>query len=184
MEQQQQQYTTLQKQYHDLAQATMAQRNKVDYLTQQTAHVGSTNRTAYEMIVTKVEKLALDSAQAMRALMGCQKKIELKGQIRDSCRSMYRHQEILCDTEKMISQQRQLALQGFVSCMQHISKVEESVAHIYPTLAELEKQMKGLRLNIEKKTSDNLPRRVIVGYVSFFFFCHFIRDIMANKAYK
>lgn len=179
MEQQQQQYTTLRKKYHDLAQATMAQRNKVDYLTQQTAHVGSTNRTASEMIVAKVERLALDSAQAMRALMGCQKKIGSKGRVRDSCRSLYRYQEILCGAEKMILQQRQLALQGFVNCMQHISKVEESVAHIYPTLAELEKQMKGLRLNIEKKTNDNLPRRVILGYVSIYF----TRYIMASKIY-
>ncbi|EPB89728.1 hypothetical protein HMPREF1544_03391 [Mucor circinelloides 1006PhL] len=166
MEQHQEQYTALQKQYHDLAQATTAQRNKVDYLTQQTAHVGSTNRTAFEMMVAQVEKLALDSAQAMRGLMGCQKKIESRqqGRIREAFTSLYRYQQVLCDAEKVVLQQRQIGLQGFVNCMQHISKVEESVAHIYPTLAELEKQMKGLRLNIEKRTSDSLSKRLILGY--------------------
>ncbi|KAL9544143.1 hypothetical protein MBANPS3_007771 [Mucor bainieri] len=166
MEEYQQQYTALQKQYHDLAQATMAQRNKVDYLTQQTAHVSSTNRTAFEMMVAQVQKLALDSAQAMRGLMGCQKKMGSKqqGRMREALASLYRYHQVLCDAERIIAQQRQLGLQGFVNCMQHISKVEESVAHIYPTLAELEKQMKGLRLNIEKRTSDNLPKRLILGY--------------------
>ncbi|KAK4511813.1 uncharacterized protein ATC70_003812 [Mucor velutinosus] len=165
-EQHQEQYTALQKQYHDLAQATMAQRNKVDYLTQQTAHVGSTNRTAFEMMVAQVQKLALNSAQAMRGLMGCQKKMGSKqqGRMREALTSLYRYHQVLYDAERLIVQQRQLGLQGFVNCMQHISKVEESVAHIYPTLAELEKQMKGLRLNIEKKTSDNLPKRLMLGY--------------------
>lgn len=167
MEQHQEQYTALQKQYHDLAQATTAQQNKVDYLTQQTAHVGSTNRTAFEMMVAQVEKLALDSAQAMRGLTGCQKKIESKqqGRIREAFTSLYRYQQVLCDAEKVVLQQRQIGLQGFVNCMQHISKVEESVAHIYPTLAELEKQMKGLRLNIEKRAGDSLYKRLILGYV-------------------
>ncbi|GAN04225.1 conserved hypothetical protein [Mucor ambiguus] len=166
MEQRQEQYTALQKQYHDLAQATMAQRNKVDYLTQQTAHVASTNRTAFEMMVAQVQKLALDSAQAMRGLMGCQKKMGSKqqGRTREALTSLYRYHQVLCDAERVIAQQRQLGLQGFVNCMQHISKVEESVARIYPTLAELEKQMKGLRLNIEKGTSDNLPKRLLLGY--------------------
>ncbi|CEP17310.1 hypothetical protein [Parasitella parasitica] len=166
MDEQQKQYTALQKQYHDLAQATMEQRNKVDYLTQQTARVGSTNRTAFELGVAKVEKLVLDSAQAIHGLSGCQKKMASKqsGRIRNAFKSMYRHQQVLCDSEKIIQQERQLALQGFVNCILHISKVEESVAHIYPTLAELEKQMKELRLNIEKKTSDNLTKRLILGY--------------------
>ncbi|KAL0139726.1 hypothetical protein V8B55DRAFT_1500804 [Mucor lusitanicus] len=166
MEQHQQHYTALQKQYHDLAQATLAQRNKVDYLTQQTAHVGSTNRTAFEMMVAQVQKLALDSAQAMRGLMGCQKKMGSKqqGRMREAMASLYRYHQVLCDAERVIAQQRQLGLQGFVNCMQHISKVEESVAHIYPTLAELEKQMKGLRLNVEKNAGDNLPKRLILGY--------------------
>lgn len=167
MEQHQEQYTALQKQYHDLAQATMAQRNKVDYLSQQTAHVGSTNRTAFEMMVAQAQKLALDSAQAMRGLMACQKKMGSKqqGRIREALTSLHRYHQELREAERVIVQQRQLGLQGFVNCMQHISKVEESVAHIYPTLAELEKQMKGLRLNIEKQTSDNLFRRLILGYV-------------------
>ncbi|CAO3616602.1 unnamed protein product [Mucor fragilis] len=166
MEQHQEQYNALQKQYHDLAQATMAQRNKVDYLSQQTAHVGSTNRTAFEMMVAQAQKLALDSAQAMRGLMACQKKMGSKqqGRIREALTSLHRYHQELREAERVIVQQRQLGLQGFVNCMQHISKVEESVAHIYPTLAELEKQMKGLRLNIEKQTSDNLFRRLILGY--------------------
>lgn len=166
MEQYHEQYAALQKQYHDLAQATMAQRNKVDYLTQQTAHVGSTNRTAFEMMVAQVQKLALDSAQAMRGLVGCQKKMgsNQQGRMREALTSLYRYHQVLCNAERVIAQQRQLGLQGFVNCMLHISKVEESVAHIYPTLAELEKEMKELRLNIEKKTSENLPKRLTLGY--------------------
>lgn len=171
MEQQQQQYATIKRQYDTLAQATKAQRNKVDYLTQQTAQMGGTNRTASEMIVAKVEIMASESAQTMRALVvGCQKKMGSKqpGRTRDACTSMYRYQHILSEAERAISQQRQQALQNFVLCMQHISKVEESVTHIYPTLADLEKQMKALRLAIEKHTASaigNLPRRVVLGYV-------------------
>lgn len=82
----------------------------------------------------------------------------------DAMRSLYSHETFIHLAEKLVIDEKQSSLASFIHCMQSISQVEESVTKIYPRLADLEKDIKLLRQEIEKGKGAT-ARRVITGYV-------------------
>ncbi|KAI7892599.1 uncharacterized protein EV154DRAFT_504255 [Mucor mucedo] len=85
------------------------------------------------------------------------------GKLLNAMRSLYSHETFIHLAEKLVIDEKQTSLTSFIHCMQSISQVEESVTKIYPRLAELEKEIKLLRQDIEKGKGAT-ARRVIVGY--------------------
>lgn len=88
--------------------------------------------------------------------------------LRDAVRSLYLHETLIHQAEKSVIEEKQTGLTNFIRCMQSISQVEESVTKIYPRLADLEKDIKLLRREIEKGKGAT-ARKIIAGYVSLSF---------------
>lgn len=83
----------------------------------------------------------------------------------DLVKTLYFHLSFIEQAEISVRQEKKDSVTTFVHCMQSISQVEESVTKIYPKLADLEKEIKLLRRDIEKGNGTT-ARRVIAGYVS------------------
>ncbi|KAI8076129.1 hypothetical protein BDF21DRAFT_62875 [Thamnidium elegans] len=89
--------------------------------------------------------------------------IQSKNKLMDLVKTLYFHQAFIEQAEVSVRQEKKDSITSFIHCMQSISQVEESVTKIYPKLAELEKEIKLLRRDIEKGNGTT-ARRVIVGY--------------------
>jgi hypothetical protein len=86
-----------------------------------------------------------------------------KNILRDAIRSIYLHETLIHQAEKSVIEEKKQSLLSFLRCMQSISQVEESVTKIYPRLADLEKDIKLLRHEIERGKGA-LAKRIIAGY--------------------
>ncbi len=92
------------------------------------------------------------------------KKKKTQNILRDAVRSLYLHETFIHQAEKAVIEEKQTFITSFIHCMQAVSQVEESVTRIYPRLADLEKDIKLLRKEIEKGKGAT-AKRVITGYV-------------------
>ncbi|KAI9478411.1 MAG: hypothetical protein EXX96DRAFT_247117 [Benjaminiella poitrasii] len=83
--------------------------------------------------------------------------------IGDGMRLFYLYDQLICDSENNVLEEKKKTFEGFIYRMQSISQVEQSITQIYPKLAELEKRIKWLRFEIERGQGA-LARKVITGY--------------------
>jgi hypothetical protein len=84
--------------------------------------------------------------------------------VEDAIKSLYLHESLMHRAEQSILEERQATLIRFIECMRSVSKVEQSIAELYPALAHLERNTKVLRADIEKGKGA-AARKVITGYV-------------------
>jgi hypothetical protein len=163
-EQQQQFKGDLLHQYDTLVTATLEQKNKVVYLNQQTANV-SVNRSTFEIIVDRVTKITKDVRLWIKAI---EKETESTSGVPplDIVKSLCLYESKIQKAENSMLKEKQASVAGFSRCMQAVSQVEQSVSQIYPRLAELENNIKVLRVNIEKGQGAVAKKR-IAGYVKY-----------------
>ncbi|KAI8887057.1 hypothetical protein K501DRAFT_50515 [Backusella circina FSU 941] len=83
--------------------------------------------------------------------------------VEDAIKSLYLHESLMHRAEQSILEERQATLIRFIECMRSVSKVEQSIAELYPALAHLERSTKVLRADIERGQGAT-ARKVITGY--------------------
>lgn len=181
--------------YDQLVSATLEQKNKVTYLYQQTSTMSTQRSNSEVVIqriqklknqanrftglILEIQKKVLDELNARQnvkqkgslslntppSTSKSDASLQRRNALVDTMRSLYSHETFIHLAEKLVIDEKQSSLSNFIHCMQSISQVEESVTKIYPKLAELEKNIRLLRQEIEKGKGAT-ARRVIAGYVS------------------
>ncbi|KAI8985296.1 hypothetical protein BDB01DRAFT_789619 [Pilobolus umbonatus] len=177
--------------YDELVSATLDEKNSLNRLNQQAAEFNK-NRASSDHLLQRTKKIRSEAYRLTESIQDTQKKMtdgirrrkkiaELKQRInlteeeteiksswtpdyfRDALKALYMNDAFIHEAEQAILSEKQTSIINLVNTLQSISVVEESLATIYPRLADLERSIKALRFDIERGKGA-MARRMIAGY--------------------